>query len=317
MNKGSETTLTKKSYLNTHQSKFAIENPELNNVRRPEWLKVRIPNGENYLHLKKLVDENKLNTVCEDARCPNIAECWGKRTATFLILGNICTRSCGFCSVKTGKPGLLDKNEPQRITESVKKLNLKYAVITSVNRDDLKDGGAEIFADVINKIKELDNDCKVEVLIPDFRGDWNAHRIVLEAKPDVLAHNIETVKRLYHFVRPQAVYERSLEMINRVKNYGSTSKSGFMVGLGETTEEIKNLIEDLKKYECDILTIGQYLKPTKEHLPVQKYYHPEEFIMLKEYAYNAGFRYVESGALVRSSYHAEEHLNKAETISII
>jgi lipoic acid synthetase len=301
----SEHTGSPKS-INTHQRKFAVENKELENARRPEWLKVKIPAGKNYLDLKQLVLDKKLNTVCEDARCPNIAECWSRKTATFMILGDVCTRSCGFCSVKLGKPGALDYDEPRRVAESVKQLGLKYAVITSVNRDDQKLGGADIFAMVIREINRLAPGCKVEVLIPDFRGVWEALDIVLDAKPDILNHNIETVRRLYHFVRPQADYERTLELLKRAKAKGAVTKSGFMVGLGETDGEVFEVMKDLRSAGCDIVTIGQYLRPTKNHLPVQRYVHPEVFKMYKRTALEMGFKHAESGALVRSSYHADE-----------
>jgi len=292
--------------INTHQRKHAVVNPQIETLRRPEWLKVKIPTGENYLHLKQLVSDKKLNTVCEDARCPNIAECWSRKTATFMILGDVCTRSCGFCSVKLGKPDALDYDEPRRVAESVKKLGLKHAVITSVNRDDQKLGGADVFAMVIHEINKFAQGCKVEVLIPDFRGVWEALDVVLYAKPDILSHNIETVRRLYHFVRPQAKYERTLELLKRAKDKGFVTKSGFMVGLGETDDEAIELMHDLRKVDCDILTIGQYLRPTKNHLPVQRYVHPEDFRRFKLAAFEMGFKHAESGALVRSSYRADE-----------
>ena len=292
--------------INTHQRKYSVVNHELENSRRPEWLKVKIPTGENYLKLKKLISTKKLNTVCEDARCPNMAECWTRQTATFMILGDVCTRSCGFCSVKLGKPDELDYDEPRRVAEAVQALGLRHAVITSVNRDDEKLGGADVFAMTIQKIREVSPECKVEVLIPDFRGVWDALDIVLDAKPDILNHNVETVPRLYHFVRPQANYGRTLELLKRSKEKNSTTKSGFMVGLGETNEEILSLMNDLCKTHCDIITIGQYLRPTKEHLPVQRYVHPDDFQKFKEIGLETGFKHVESGPLVRSSYHADE-----------
>jgi len=292
--------------INTHQRKFAVENEEIEGLRRPEWLKVRLPTGKNYYDLKQLVLDKKLNTVCEDARCPNIAECWGRKTATFMILGDVCTRSCGFCSVKLGKPDALDYDEPRRVAESVKQLGLRHAVITSVNRDDQKYGGADVFAMVIKEINRFAPDCKTEVLIPDFRGVWEALDIVLDARPDILSHNIETVKRLYHFVRPQAVYERTLELLEVAKSKGAVTKSGFMVGLGETDEEVFELMKDLRNVDCDILTIGQYLRPTKNHLPVRRYVHPDDFLKFKKTGLELGFKHVESGALVRSSYHADE-----------
>ncbi|MGH2575895.1 MAG: lipoyl synthase [Ignavibacteria bacterium] len=292
--------------INSHQRKFAHVNIELENSRRPEWLKVKIPSGENYIRLKELVVNKKLNTVCEDARCPNIAECWSRKTATFMILGDTCTRSCGFCSVKLGKPDALDYDEPRRVAESVLELGLKHAVITSVNRDDEKYGGADVFAMTILKIRDLSPDCRIEVLIPDFRGVWEALDIVLAANPDILNHNIETVPRLYHFVRPQANYKRTLELLKRAKEKNFTTKSGFMVGLGETNEEVYSLMKDLRQVNCDIITIGQYLRPTKNHLPVQRYAHPDEFKKFKYFGLNLGFKHVESGPLVRSSYHADE-----------
>lgn len=306
MNEAEQLKIKKSKSINTHQRKYAVVNKELEVLRRPEWLKVKIPTGENYLSLKQLVLDKKLNTVCEDARCPNIAECWARKTATFMILGDTCTRSCGFCSVKLGKPEALDFDEPRRVAESVNQLGLKHAVITSVNRDDQKYGGADIFAMVIREIKLLSPECKVEVLIPDFRGVWEALDIVLEAKPDILSHNIETVKRLYHFVRPQAVYERTLELLKIAKEKGAVTKSGFMVGLGETDVEIVEEMKDLRSVDCDILTIGQYLRPTKDHLPVQRYVHPNDFMKYKQTGLELGFKHVESGALVRSSYHADE-----------
>ena len=293
-------------YINTHQRKHAVENPEIENARRPEWLKVKLPTGENYAFLKNLVSRKKLNTVCEDARCPNMAECWSRRTATFMILGEVCTRSCGFCSVKLGKPEALDYDEPRRVAESIRELGLKHAVITSVNRDDEKLGGADIFAMTINKIRELAPQCKVEVLIPDFRGVWEALYIVIDARPDILNHNIETVPRLYHFVRPQANYQRTLELLERSKGSGLTTKSGFMVGLGESDDEVFELMEALSNVNCDIITIGQYLRPTKNHLPVQRFVHPEVFKLYKTIGLEMGFNHVESGPLVRSSYHADE-----------
>jgi len=294
--------------INTHQRKFAIRNPELENSRRPEWLKVKIPTGKNYIMLRELVAAKKLNTVCEDARCPNMAECWSRKTATFMILGNVCTRSCGFCSVKLGKPDALDYDEPRRVAEAVKSLGLKHAVITSVNRDDEKLGGADVFAMTINKIREIVPECKVEVLIPDFRGVWEALDIVLEAEPDILNHNVETVKSLYHFVRPQANYGRTLELLKRAKDKGAVTKSGFMLGLGENFSEVMDLMNDLRSTGCDIITIGQYLQPTKQHLPVQRYVRPGEFKELKRLGMEMGFKHVESGPLVRSSYHADEQI---------
>ena len=276
-----------------------------NHAARPDWLKVRLPSGEGYTRTKRIVEESNLNTVCEDARCPNLAECWGSGTATFMILGDICTRSCGFCNVKTGKPTTLDLDEPRRVAEAVRRMGLNYAVITSVNRDELPDGGAEIFAETISKVRELSPGIRVEVLIPDFKGDHKALLTVLNARPDVLNHNIETVPRLYRKVRPQANYRQSLELIERAKNFGAVTKSGMMVGLGERFDEILEVISDLKSHGCDILTVGQYLQPSKRHLPVERFVHPLEFAELKAYGLISGFATVESGPLVRSSYHAE------------
>lgn len=275
---------------------------------RPDWLKVRMPVGETYSTIRAIIDRHKLHTVCGEARCPNMGECWNSGTATFMILGDICTRSCGFCAVKTGMPTELDADEPRRVAEAVKLLNVKYAVITSVNRDELYDGGASIFAETIQKIREASPTCKVEVLIPDFKGDEFALNILLEAFPDVLNHNIETVPRLYQTVRPQARYERSLELLERAKKRGFTTKSGLMLGLGENLDEVIDVMKDLRKVECNILTLGQYLQPTKEHLPVARFVHPDEFKMLKEKGDELGFKHVESGPLVRSSYHAEKQI---------
>ena len=272
---------------------------------RPEWLKVRLPSGEGYTKTKNIVKEFELNTVCEDARCPNMAECWGNGTATFMILGDICTRSCGFCNVKTGKPVGLDFDEPRRVARAIEAMGIDYAVITSVNRDELPDGGAGIFAETIKQIRKRSPQCTVEVLIPDFKGDHEALLTLLKAKPDVLNHNIETVARLYSKVRPQANYNQSLELIQRAKKEGAVTKSGMMVGLGERADEVLRVMEDLKSYGCDIATIGQYLQPSKKHLPVDRFVHPIEFAEYKAYGYVLGFNIVESGPLVRSSYHAE------------
>ncbi len=286
-----------------------MQKNEINNTYtrspRPDWLKAKIPSGETYSGLKQLIDEHQLHTVCEEARCPNIGECWNSGTATFMILGDICTRSCGFCAVKTGIPIELDADEPRRVAEAVKLINAKYAVVTSVNRDELYDRGASIFAETIRKIREASPTCKVEVLIPDFKGDEFALNIVLDAFPDVLNHNIETVPRLYQTVRPQAKYERSLELLHRAKKRGFVTKSGLMLGLGENLDEVIDVMKDLRRVNCDILTLGQYLQPTKEHLPVDRFVHPDEFKMLREKGLEFGFKHVESGPLVRSSYHAE------------
>lgn len=277
-------------------------------VRRPEWLKVRLPGGENYTRLKGLVTRQKLHTVCESARCPNVAECWGHGTATFMILGNLCTRACGFCAVPHGRPLGLDTDEPRRVAEAVEAMGLGYAVVTSVNRDDLADGGASIFADTIGAVRRLVPGCKVEVLIPDFRGHWPALATVVAARPDVLNHNTETVPRLYRRVRMGAVYERSMELLRRAKALDPSmpTKSGIMLGLGETYDEILATLGDLRAQQVDIITIGQYLQPTAQHLPVVCFYHPDEFAQIKREAYALGFKHVEAGPLVRSSYHAHE-----------
>ncbi|MGH9862655.1 MAG: lipoyl synthase [Candidatus Acidiferrales bacterium] len=275
---------------------------------RPPWLKVRLPGGENYTELKQIMSRLSLHTVCESARCPNVAECWGHRTATFMILGNLCTRACGFCAVPHGRPLALDTEEPERVAEAVEAMGLKYAVITSVNRDDLPDGGGAIFAATIRAIRQRVAGCKVEVLIPDFRGDWAALRLVVEAAPEVLNHNTETVPRLYRQVRMGALYERSLELFRRAKQMNARLpvKSGIMVGLGETYEEILAVLRDLRASAVDILTVGQYLQPTRHHLPVVRYVHPDEFAEIKRDALALGFKHVEAGPLVRSSYHAHE-----------
>jgi len=277
--------------------------------RRPPWLKAKIPGGENYARLKNLIDTQRLHTVCEEARCPNMGECWNSGTATFMILGDICTRSCGFCAVKTGRPDYgLDWDEPRRVAEAVQRMRLRHAVITSVNRDERSDGGAPIFAETIRLIRELLPGCSVEVLIPDFKGSEEALGIVLEARPDILNHNLETVPRLYKTVRPQADYTQSLEVLARSKERGMKTKTGLMLGIGEKTDEVLEVMKDAIKSGCDILTLGQYLQPTKEHLPIDRYVHPDEFLMLKEEGISMGFRHVESGPLVRSSYHAANHV---------
>ena len=277
-------------------------------IRRPAWLKARIPAGENYARLHALVETHKLHTVCAEARCPNMAECWNSGTATFMILGDVCTRSCGFCAVKTGKPLELDAGEPARVAEAVRMLNLRHAVITSVNRDELYDGGAMIFAETIRQIRTLNPRTKIEVLIPDFKGDEFALDIVLAAFPDILNHNTETVPRLYHIVRPQARYERTLELLARAKARGFVTKTGMMLGIGERSEEVVEVMKDLRAKRCDILTLGQYLQPTKEHLPVDRFVDPAEFQVFKEMGLKMGFAHVESGPLVRSSYHAEHQV---------
>ena len=275
---------------------------------RPEWLKVGLPHGEGYRQIKHLVERHRLHTVCESARCPNQGECWGAGTATFMILGDTCTRSCGFCAVHTGRPEGLDYDEPRRLAQAVKTLGLGHAVITSVNRDELELGGADVFAECIRAVRRELPSCRVEVLIPDFRGNWDALQLVLDARPDILNHNTESVPRLYTVVRPQAKYERSLELLRRAKEQGAFTKSGIMVGIGETDGEIYEVLRDLRAVDCDVLTIGQYLQPTKQHLPVDRFVHPAQFRKLREDALDMGFRYCESGPLVRSSYHAERQI---------
>jgi lipoic acid synthetase len=275
--------------------------------KRPDGLKVKLPTGENYNEVRDLMRDKKLNTVCEEARCPNIAECWNHRTATFMILGDTCTRSCGFCNVKLGLPTELDLDEPRRVVDSIKELKLRHAVITSVNRDELKNGGAEIFLEIVKLTKQEIPDCTIEILIPDFKGEKNAFEIIMQSPPDILNHNLETIKRLYHAVRPQAKYERSLDLISWFKERGLKTKSGIMVGIGEKKEEVIDLMEELVNAGCDILTIGQYLQPTKQHLPVDRFVKPEEFRIYKERGLEMGFKIVESSPLVRSSYHADEH----------
>ncbi len=278
--------------------------------RRPSWIRVRAPGGENYQDLQQLMRSKSLHTVCEEAGCPNIGECWESRTATFLMLGDICTRTCGFCDVKHGRPGALDWQEPERVAQAVKNMDLKHAVITSVNRDDRHDGGAPIFAMVIRRIHKLLPDCSVEVLIPDFKGSIEALRIVMAAQPEVLNHNVETVPSLFKAVQPQDQYEWSQAILSHARKLDPDvlTKSGIMVGLGETTEEVQAVMRDLCEWGVDILTIGQYLQPSRKHLPIQRYYQPEEFEALKAYGLALGFKWVESSPLVRSSYHAGEQV---------
>jgi lipoic acid synthetase len=298
--------------INQHQRSFKEQmiNARGEISKRPDWLKVRLPGGANYADVKNLMRTQRLNTVCEEAKCPNIGECWNRRTATFIILGDTCTRSCGFCNIKVGLPSALDLDEPRRVAESVEQLKLKHVVITSVNRDELKHGGAEIFADTIRRIRETSPHCSIEILIPDFKGDKTAFEIILADPPDILNHNLETVKSLYHAVRPQAKYERSLDLITWFKSKGLRTKSGIMLGIGEKDEEVYTLLNDLQKAGCDILTIGQYLQPTKNHLPVIRYVPMETFQAFKEFGLQIGFEVVESSPLVRSSYHADEQAKK-------
>ncbi|HEY6308912.1 MAG TPA: lipoyl synthase, partial [Candidatus Angelobacter sp.] len=286
---------------------------------KPAWLKARAPLGDNYHDLKKLARTLDLHTVCESAQCPNIGECWNHKTATFMLLGNLCTRRCGFCAVPKGKPEPLDWDEPRRVAEAVATLGLKHAVVTSVNRDDDNLGGARIFAETIREIRRQAPGCQIEVLIPDFQGHDDCLKTVLEAKPEVLNHNTETVPRLYRAVRSGARYERTLRLLDNVKRFapGMVSKSGVMVGLGETMDELLEVFSDLAARGVDILTVGQYLRPSKDHLPIARYYTPDEFAFLKREALKMGFRHVESGPLVRSSYHAHEQAESTGLVSAI
>jgi lipoyl synthase len=274
-------------------------------VRRPEWLKVKAPGGVNFSNVKALMRSKSLHTVCEEARCPNISECWNCGTATFMILGDTCTRNCGFCAITPGKPLPVDPEEPLHVAESVRNMKLRHVVITSVTRDDLPDSGASFWAETIIKVKEMNPNVTVEVLVPDFKGNTDHLLLVAQAKPDIFNHNVETVPILYSRVRPQANYQTSLNVLKNAKNFGLTTKTGFMVGLGETIEEIVNLMKDLRDIDVNILTIGQYLQPTQSHLPVTRYVHPDEFAEYKRIGLEAGFSFVESAPLVRSSYHAE------------
>jgi len=288
--------------------KTDIKNPSP--LRRPDWIKVRAPSGETFEWLQDLMRSKELHTVCEEAMCPNLGECWGAGTATFLMLGDVCTRTCGFCDIKRGQPSPLDWLEPERIAQAVKAMDLKHAVITSVNRDDRKDGGAPIFAMVINRIRQLQPGCSIEVLIPDFKGSLEALQIVMKARPEILNHNVETVPRLFKKVQPQDRYEWAAETLSNAKQLDPEvlTKSGIMVGLGESLAEVKQVMHDQRRWGVDILTIGQYLQPSKKHLPIERYYTLEEFHELREFGRKIGFRWVESGPLVRSSYHAAEQV---------
>jgi lipoic acid synthetase len=276
--------------------------------RKPEWLRVKLPTGEEYAKVRNIVDTHKLHTICQSGNCPNMGECWGAGTATFMILGNICTRSCKFCAVATGRPLPADWDEPARVANSVKLMNIKHCVITSVDRDDLKDGGSIIWVETIKAIRAESPTTTMETLIPDFQGQWDNLQNIIDIAPEIVSHNVETVRRLTRQVRVQAKYDRSLEVLRRLKEGGMKTKSGIMLGLGETEEEIFETMDDLRAVGLDILTIGQYLQPTPKHLPVQAFIHPDKFKLYKEVGLEKGFRYVESGALVRSSYHAEKHL---------
>jgi lipoyl synthase len=276
--------------------------------RKPNWLRVKLPIGQEYRKLRNLVTENKLHTICESGNCPNMGECWGAGTATFMILGNICTRSCGFCAVATGRPLAVDMKEPQRVADSVSMMNVKHCVITSVDRDDLKDGGADIWVATIRAIKEKNPKTTMETLIPDFQGKWENLQKVIDEKPEIISHNLETVRRLTKEVRIQAKYDRSLEVLKKISESGTRTKSGLMLGLGESKEEVLESMDDLIRSGVHILTLGQYLQPTPKHLPVNRFVHPDEFNEYRELGLEKGFRYVEIGPLVRSSYHAERHI---------
>ena len=277
-------------------------------IGKPKWLRVKLPTGESYREVRRLVDKHKLHTICESGSCPNMGECWGEGTATFMILGNICTRSCGFCAVKTGRPMAVDLMEPKRVSESVKLMKVKHAVLTSVDRDDLIDGGADIWVETVKAIRRASPTTTLETLIPDFVGKWDNLQKIIDVAPEIVSHNLETVRRLTKEVRIQAKYDRSLEVLFRLKKGGMKTKSGVMLGLGETEEEVIETMEDLRSVNVDILTLGQYLQPTPKHLFVQEFITPEQFQYYKDLGLKMGYKYVESGPLVRSSYRAEKHL---------
>jgi lipoic acid synthetase len=277
-------------------------------IKKPDWLRVKLPTGENYLKVRNLVDQHKLHTICESGNCPNMGECWGAGTATFMILGNICTRSCGFCAVATGRPLAADTREPERVAESVKLMGVKHCVITSVDRDDLKDGGSVIWAETIRAVRRVSPGTTLETLIPDFKGEMHNVQNIVNVMPEIVSHNMETVRRLTRQVRIQAKYDRSLAVLKYLHDGGCRTKSGIMVGLGETDEEVFETMHDLKNAGVEIMTIGQYLQPTKKHIPVREFVHPEKFALYKRIGLEIGIRYVESGPLVRSSYHAEQHI---------
>jgi len=281
---------------------------ESTRIKKPKWLRVKLPTGDNYRTVRGLVDEHKLHTICESGSCPNMGECWGEGTATFMILGNVCTRSCGFCGVQTGKPEAVDIFEPARVANSVKIMGVKHAVITSVDRDDLKDGGSAIWAQTVRAIRQQSPGTTLETLIPDFAGNWENLQVLIDVAPEIVSHNLETVRRLTKQVRIQAKYDRSLEVLFRLKKGGMRTKSGVMLGLGETEQEVIETMQDLRAVQVDILTLGQYLQPTPKHLPVAEFIEPTQFAYYQKLGLEMGFRFVESGPLVRSSYHAEKHL---------
>ena len=286
-----------------------ISPPEESRKRKPDWLRVKLPIGPEYAKVRKLVDNYKLHTICESGNCPNMGECWGAGTATFMILGNVCTRSCTFCAVATGRPTEYDIEEPKRVAEAIKLMGVKHAVITSVNRDELKDRGAEVWYQTVVQTKAISSETTIETLIPDTKGNWDALYRMIDGGQEVVSHNMETVGRLYRMVRPQAKYERSLEQIKRIREAGKRTKTGIMLGIGETKEEVFKAMDDLAANGLMILTLGQYLQPTKLHLEVAEFIHPDTFAMYKEEGLKRGLKYVESGPLVRSSYHAERHVN--------
>ncbi|MBK6977240.1 MAG: lipoyl synthase [Cytophagaceae bacterium] len=286
-----------------------IEQEEIKRKKRPDWLRVKLPIGENFRKVREIVDDKKLHTICQSGNCPNMGECWGEGTATFMILGNVCTRSCNFCAVATGRPTEYDINEPMRVAEAIKSMGVKHAVITSVNRDELKDKGAEIWYQTVVLTKQLSPNTTIETLIPDTKSDWDSLYRMISAGQEVVSHNMETVESLYRKVRPQARYARSLEQIRKTKEYGKRTKTGIMLGLGEKQEEVLKAMDDLAENGCDILTLGQYLQPTKMHHEVIEFIHPDIFAMYREEGLRRGIKYVESGPLVRSSYHSERHVN--------
>ncbi len=302
--------------MNPTRDRVNPEKIDTTPIRRPDWIRVRAPSGETYEWLQGLMRQKALHTVCEEAGCPNMGECWDSGTATFLMMGDVCTRTCGFCDIKRGRPSALDFLEPERVAQAVKAMGLKHAVITSVNRDDRRDGGAPIFAMLINRIREIHPGCSIEVLIPDFKGSVEALRIVVEARPEILNHNIETVPRLFKLVQPQDNYAWARATLSNAKRIDPDvlTKSGIMLGLGETTDEVKAAMQDLRSWGVEILTIGQYLQPSRKHLPIARYVHPDEFAALKEYGLSIGFRWVESGPLVRSSYHAAEQVRALSAV---
>jgi lipoic acid synthetase len=293
----------------TGMGKTFVDNGVTRRVKKPDWLRVKLPIGKEYARVRELVDRHRLHTICESGNCPNMGECWGAGTATFMILGNVCTRSCTFCAVATGRPPEYDQEEPLRVARALQKMGVKHAVITSVNRDELKDRGAEIWYQTVTKTKELSPETTIETLIPDVKGAWEALIRMISGGQEVVSHNLETVESLYRRVRPQAKYHRSLEQIRRTKEFGKRTKSGIMVGLGETDEEVFKTMDDLVAHGCDVLTIGQYLQPTKMHLEVVEFVHPDKFAFFKEEGLRRGIKYVESSPLVRSSYHAERHVH--------